>query len=460
MKRRSSIPPLFKHQVESVKFMLANPRVFDASDPGTGKTRVQIEVIAARLRREKGAALIIAPKSLMQSAWQDDFSKFAPHIKTVVATAERRGKVFDEEADVYITNTDATTWLAKKPPKFFKRFHTLVIDEVSTFKHNTSLRSKSLNKIRGYFKYRYGLSGTPRANKLTDIWNPVFVLDDGQRLGKSFFQFRNAVCHPVQVGPQPNMVKWEERPEATQAVAHLISDITVRNKLEDCLDIPENHLYSVTYHMSAKQTKAYNAMVKDAYTQLDSGHIITAVNAAVVGTKLLQIASGASYSESDGYATVDTGRYELIADLVEQRQYCVVFFLWSHQRDLLIKEFKKRGITHAVLDGSTKLKDRKGYVKLYQAGFYRVLLLHPLTGAHGLTLVKGTTTIWASPTYNLEIFQQGNRRIYRAGQTQKTETIVVLAKDTIEDTVFGKLQDKDAKQLNMLDILNDTRRTK
>lgn len=449
--------------------MSTRSRVLDSSDPGTGKTRVQIELFAARRKRGGGAALVIAPKSLLRSAWQDDFQKFAPEMKTIVAPAEKREQAFSQVGDVYITNTDATKWLAQQPTSFFRCFDTLIIDELSSFKHHTSQRSKALNKIKKHFANRYGLTGTPNANSITDIWHQVFVLDDGQRLGKSFYQFRNSVCQPKQVGPQPNMLQWEDKPGAELAVGHLLADMVVRHKFEECLDIPENHTYSVPYHMSPKQAKAYQQMEKNAIALLDSGRIVSSVNAAGVMTKLLQIASGATYSDEGtgntllqtkamdalGYAPIDSGRYELVADLVEQRDHSVVFFNWAHQRDLLVKEFKKRDITYAVIDGNTSDKARKEAVDHFQAGFYRVLLAHPQSAAHGLTLTKGTTTIWASPTYNLEHFLQGNRRIYRAGQTQKTETIMVLAPGTVEDKVFQSLQEKDARQGNMLDLLKE-----
>jgi len=133
----------------------------------------------------------------------------------------------------------------------------------------------------------------------------------------------------------------------------------------------------------------------------------------------------------------------------------VVFFNWVHQRDLLIEEFEKRGITFTLIDGTTNDNERAESVRMFQAGFYKVLLAHPASAAHGLTLTKGTATIWTSPTYNLEHFIQGNRRIYRAGQTQKTETIMVLAPGTIEDKVFAKLQEKDVRQSSMLSLLQD-----
>lgn len=449
--------------------MDTRPRVLDASDPGTGKTRVQIELFAARRATGGGAALVIAPKSLLRSAWEDDFKKFAPHINVSVAPADKREAAFNVPADVYVTNTDAVNWLAKQDAKFFKRFDTLIIDELSAFKHHTSGRSKAINKIKKHFKHRYGLTGTPNSNTITDIWHQMFILDDGQRLGKSFYQFRNSTQTPEQIGPRANMLKWTDKPGAEIAVGGMIQDMVVRHKFEECIDIPANHEYSVPYHMSPKQAKAYQQMEKNAIALLDSGRIVSSVNAAGVMTKLLQIASGATYSEEGtgntllqtkamdalGYAPIDSGRYELVADLAEQRDHSVLFFNWAHQRDLLVKEFEKRGITYAVIDGSTADKQRKEAVDLFQQGFYRVLLAHPQSAAHGLTLTKGTATIWASPTYNLEHWLQGNRRIYRAGQTQKTETIVVLAPGTVEDKVFQKLSDKNVRQSNMLSFLQE-----
>ena len=196
---------------------------------------------------------------------------------------------------------------------------------------------------------------------------------------------------------------------------------------------------------------------KNAIVRLSGGEIISSLNAAGVMTKLMQIASGASYSEAEdhGYVNIDTARYELVVDLAKQREHSVVFFNWQHQKDQLVKELERQGLTYVVIDGTTSDKARKEAVDRFQKGFYRVLLAHPQTAAHGLTLTRGTATIWASPTYNLEHWLQGNRRIYRAGQKQKTETIVVLAPGTIEDKVFKKLTDKNVRQLNMLNFLQE-----
>lgn len=447
--------PLFQHQTTSIQFMADKERVLDASDPGTGKTRVAIEDFAARRKCGGGCALIVAPKSLLTTAWADDFTKFAPYMVTSVATAKDREAAFAVTADAYITNTDAVRWLVKQAPQFFRKFDTLIVDEVSAFKHPTSQRSKALAKIKRYFHYRRALSGTPNANTILDVWHPLFILDDGHRLGKSYYHFRNSVCQPEQVGPQPNMVKWHDRPGAESAVGELIKDITIRHKFEDCVDIPENHEYSVKFHLNAKHMKTYAQMSVMELAQLKSGKVITAVNAAVVTNKLLQISSGAVYDEFSKYHVVDTDRYELIADLVAARRHSIVFFLWAHQRDLLIDFFSKLGITYVVIDGTASDTQRTQAVQDFQAGLYRVMLAHPQSAAHGLTLTRATSTIWASPTYNLEHFLQGNRRIYRAGQTQKTETLMVLAEGTLEEKVAARLADKNLKQMDLLKLLQE-----
>lgn len=446
------IPQLFAHQKVSIQRHAKQPRIFDTSDPGTGKTLVQIIDFAERRRKGGKCLLVLATKSLLTSAWEADFRKFAPHLKVSVAFAENRADAFATPADAYVTNHDAANWLVKQPASFFAKFDTLVIDESTAFKHHTSQRSKAVAKIVKHFSYRRLLTGTPNSNGVCDLWHQMYLLDDGQRLGKSFFAFRKAACDPVQKGPAANMINWVDKGSVEITVAALIRDITIRNKFEDCVDIPPNHQYPRTFTLSRSHMKAYATMRDDRLLEL-SKTTVTAVNAAAVAGKLLQIASGAVYDDNSSYSLIASQRYELILDLVEEREHSIVFFNWAHQREELIKEAEKRGISFAVYDGTTNDKNRTAIVKDYQAGEYRVLFAHPQSAGHGLTLTKGTASIWASPTYNLEHFLQGLKRVHRIGQTQKTETIVIVAEGTIDEAVWQALQDKNVKLVELLEGL-------
>lgn len=454
----SNIPPLYEHQKRSIELLKVSNEVFDMSDPGTGKTRVQIEDFAERRRNGGAPALVLATKSLLKSAWGDDFKKYAPDMKVSLAYASNREKAFAADADVYVTNHDAVASLAKQPTSFWKPFKngTLIIDESSAYKHHTSQRAKAVAKIAKLFTYRRLLSGTPNSNGICDLWHQVKILDNGKRLGNSFFAFRGAVCESNQIGPMANMVKWTDKPHAEATVSAAIADMTIRHQFEDCVDIPPNHKYSVPYNMSTKHMAIYKALEAESVLYLNSGANITAINGAALYTKLLQTASGAVYDSEGDYALVDTDRYELVIDLAEQRKHSIVFFNWVHQRDELIKLAKARGISYALIDGTvTRKGERERIVEAYEKGYYQILFGHPQSMAHGLTLVRGTATIWASPTSNLEHYQQGLKRIHRIGQTQKTETIMVVAPGTIEEKVYLSLQDKNLHMASLLDYLKE-----
>jgi SNF2 family DNA or RNA helicase len=450
------IPPLFDHQKTSIDFFKGKDRVFDASDPGTGKTRIAIEDFTARLAEGGGKALVIGPKSSLKSTWKADFKKFAPNVHVECAYARNREEAFWTDANVYVTNHDATKWLAKQNTHFFDGFDTLIVDEIGAFKHATSQRSKALIKIKDHFTHRLGMNGTPTPNTITDIWHQMFIIDDGQRLGNSFFRFRQATCTPKQVGPSANMLKWEDKEGAADAVSKLMEDITIRHIFEECLSIPKNFQYAVPYTLTPKQQAAYAQMKEQQIALLSETKVIDAVNAAAVATKLLQISSGAVYDSNGDAHIVDTERYDMVIDLAEQRKHSVVFFLWKHQKEQLIAEAIKRKISYCLIDGTVSDTKRNQAIELYQQGMYRICFAHPQSAAHSLTLTKGTATVWPCPTYNLEHYQQGFRRIYRAGQTQKTETIVVVAENTIEEQVWEALQNKKVKMDDLLNQLTET----
>lgn len=229
-------------------------------------------------------------------------------------------------------------------------------------------------------------------------------------------------------------------------VGELIKDITIRHKFEDCVDIPENHRYSVAFELSAKHRMLYDELEASSMLILREGNV-RAINKAGLLQKLLQCLSGAVYNEEGGHSKIASERYELVMDLVEERDHSIVFYLWDHQVDEMVELAKKRGYSYEVWN-----PDRPEIEQEYQAGRYKVLFAHPASAGHGLTLTKGTATIWPSPTYNLEHFIQGLKRVHRISQKEKTETIVVVAEGTRDEVVWERLQGKD---MNMSALLSE-----
>jgi len=453
---------LWEHQDTSVKFSRRRNRIFDASDPGTGKTRVHLEVWYHRYKkRSAGKLVVFAPKSLLQSAWGADIREWLPKgVTYVIARATNREAMFNEDADIYITNTDAAKWMAKKPARWFDRFGeqpTLLIDEITSFKHRTSARSRAVRKIAGYFHYRTGLTGTPNSNTILDLWHQMLIIDDGELLGQSFARFRNTACDYQR---NPFGGKWLDKPGIEEAVADRIKRLCLRHQFDECMDIPPNHRYTVEFEMPAGLRRHYENMVREAVLLLESG-TVSAINQGVLRTKLLQIASGAVYGDDDQgrrrdptYQLLDRGRYILVSDLVEARDHSVVFFNWKHQREELKIEFELRGIKYAVLDGNTPDREREETVERYQDGDLQTLAMHPKTGAHGLTLTRGRATIIASPFDEADLLKQAIHRIWRGGQEFKTETILVRARGCrVEQRVYDNLLRKTGRMETLLEIL-------
>jgi len=79
--------------------------------------------------------------------------------------------------------------------------------------------------------------------------------------------------------------------------------------------------------------------------------------------------------------------------------------------------------------------------------------MHPKTGAHGLTLTRGRSVIWASPRYEADYLRQGIARIRRGTQDKKTENIMLCANGTLERSVYDKLIAKLKKMDEFLSVM-------
>jgi len=437
----------FEHQKTTTDFILNNERVLVTSDPGTGKTR---SVIDAFVRRSESKMLVLAPLSILEASWGDDIKKFAPQLTFAVAYAKNREKAFLEDVDIVITNHDAVKWLVKNS-KYLSQFDMLCIDEFTAFKNKDSQRSKAALKIAQHFKYRVAMSGTPNSNTILDIWHPTLIIDDGERLGRRFYGFRSAVCTSHFNGFAN---EWVDKSDAQEIVAAALHDINIRYKLEECIDMPEQTTRQMYVTLPKTIQSQYIALAEDSvlYTGKTT---INAVHAGAKVKKLLQLCTGAVYDEHGVAQGIHTERYDLVMQLVQERKHSLVAFNWKHERDHMTALANKLGISYGVIDGSTPSHKRKDIVDRIQAGQLQVVFAHPQSAGHGLTMTKATSIIWSSPTYNAEHYQQFNRRIYRAGQTQRTEIIQIAAKDTWETDVYEKLDGKLTRMEELLTILNE-----
>lgn len=435
------------HQKENAKFWRNTIRMFNHDDTGTGKT---MSALAGYEISMEGRLLVVAPLTILKCAWGQDIDQYLPNFKWAVAhgTPQKRMDAFATQADIVLINHDGVNWLAENLD-LLDRFSHIVVDEYTAFKNRTTKRSKAMQKVAMQTKFLCLMSGTPNSNKITDLWFPTILLDDGARLGNNFHRFQQSVCEGRSVPGVHNAVEWVEKDGSRDIVANLLRDITIRHAREDCIDIPENTTQMLHVDMPASVMKQYKELEDESLLALESG-LITAVHAGSRTKKILQLLSGAVYDAEGQIVKVHQHRYELVMDLIEARTHCLVAFNWKHERNALISLAEKRNMSYAVIDGDTPPNKRQEIVNDYQAGRYRVIFAHPQSAGHGLTMTRGVATIWASPTYNAEHYQQLNARIDRKGQTQETETICICASNTKEEDVYEKLNGKLTRMSDLL----------
>ena len=450
-----AIPPLFNHQQETADFILPKSSTFCTSTPGTGKTRSMLEVHD----KTPNKTLVVAPKTILEAVWVEDARTFYPDHNCEAFNRKFQKDphyikgLFDTN-DIVVINHDAVTDFFKwvKGTHLLDNYDRLIIDEFTAFKNRTAIRSKNMNKLSDHFEYKTLLSGSPMPNGLLDIWHPAFILDGGQRLGHNFFHFRNAVCQPVQKGRFQTFVEWEVIDGAVEEVGHLLRDITIRHELEQVVDMPERIYRTMTLTMPATLRKQYEKMKATALLELQEENI-SAVNAAVLGGKLLQIASGSLYGNDGTIRKLHDDKYQIATQLVKERDHSLIFYQWKHQHHALSELLTKEKISFESINGDTAQDKRSQIVQGFQDGKYQTLLIQPAAAAHGLTLTRSTTSIWVSPTFNLEHFVQANYRDYRIGQKKRSEVIMLKYADTLEGKVYNNLQGKIQSQTKLLEIL-------
>lgn len=443
---------LMAHQAETARQMsVVQPTgIINGSDPGTGKTIASLAGFMQSTIPNK-RLLVLAPLTILKASWLDDIEKaYGNTLKAQIAhgASKRYNVMRDQSNTVVVTNHDAVNWIAKDL-SLLNGFTHMVIDESTAFKNPTTQRYKAIALMRPHFQHISVLSGTLRPNSILDLWGQVNLVDGGKSLGDQYYRFRATVCEPKQVGKDAKAIQWIEKDGASDYVLDKIKHLFVRFRAEDCIDLPPHSERFMRLTMPPAIRKAYYDTLKNkAY--VDEHNRVIPKNAGILVQKLQQILAGALYDEDGRVVSVHEDRTELTIDLVREREHSVVAYLWGHQLESLKKLADKHSIKYGVINGSVNVAERARVVDEFQAGNLQVVFAHPAAASHGLTLTRGTATIWTSPPMSAEHFLQFNRRIYRNGQTQKTETIMVAYDGTRETDLYDKLNGKIEGVMNTL----------
>ena len=480
-----------EYQRTAIDKILTTPRCGLFLDMGLGKTVITLTAVERLMYDsfEVGRVLVIAPLRVAEDTWSRECEKWEHlrhlTISKILGTPAQRRAALAAEADIYIINRENVVWLCEelsknKPPRFAKSvgacdedftkpsqrrrgrhelrscrgcapilnnwcFDMVVIDELSSFKSPKAQRFRALRKVIGGSRRVVGLTGTPAPNGLIDLWSEMYLIDGGERLGRTVTGYRERYFVPDKRN-QTTIFTYKPKPEAEAAIRAKLADICVSMKAEDWLTLPGRIDCVTAVKLTPAQRKAYDKFERDMYIEFTEGDV-SAVSAAALTNKLLQYSNGAMYTESGDYIETGEGKLDALGEIIEAANGAPILCFYSYKHDL---ERIQRRFPQAV-----KLESAE-HIAAWNEGKIPLLLAHPAGAGHGLNLqAGGNIIVWFGLTWSLELYQQANARLHRQGQQRAVIVHHLLTENTADERVYRSLRDKSAVQDELLEALKE-----
>lgn len=436
------------YQETAVEFIRGRKRAALFLDMGLGKTAIVLRALTPEML----PVIVTAPKRVAENTWLEEVEKWRPDLTISVAAGSpaKRRKALESSSDIIVISRDNLADAVEHADKF----RTFVMDEMSSFKNRASQRWRNAKKVtrgRGV-KYIWGLTGTPSPNSFLELWPQMYLLDGGEALGTTLGGFRERYFTAGHSMPNGIITEWHAKPGAHKRIMMLLEPSCLSMGTEGRVALPPVTYNYIEIPLEEKQARVYHELKKNLVVDLDiiGDSIRSASSAAVLGGKLRQIAAGISYVDDADlkggeYHVLSNQRVKKVQEIVDTATSPVmVFYQYRAEFEQLQKALGKNAHT----------MDEPNIVKRWNAGEIPILLAHPASAGHGLNLqFGGHTLVWSSLTWNLEEYQQANKRLARSGQKNPVVIHHLIAPGTIDEAVVKALEGKDSLQKSLLDYL-------
>jgi SNF2 family DNA or RNA helicase len=453
----SGIYTPFKAQKDTAEFLTLHPRAYVLNDLGTGKTLAALWAYDyLRSVNKVNKLLVVCPLSTMERTWADEIFRHFPHLnyQVLYGSKDRRLKLLEQDADVYIINHDGLRIILDTLDKR-DDIDIVITDEIAQCARNAQTdRWKFLNttinrQVAGK-RWCWGMTGTPTPNAPTDAWAQCRLVTPSS-VPPYYRRFRDQVMRQV------NNFLWVPRSNATEVV-HDVMQPSIRFSRAECVDLPPCLFQNRTVEMSPTQKRAYADMFGKLKAEINGGQVL-AVNEAIKTSKLVQIACGVAYDGSGEEIVTDaTSRLEVTREIIEEAEGKVIVFVPFVSAVHYVADYlRKSGLSVEVVYGEVKKSERDRIFGEFQRdGDPRVIVAQPGAMSHGLTLTKANTIIWYAPIFSNDTYDQASGRITRPSQTM-TQFIINIEGSPIEQLMYSRLRNKQKMQGLLLSMVEDSR---
>ncbi len=444
-----------EYQKFAIRNLIGKNRLALFLDMGLGKTVCTLTAINELMynRLEINKVLVIAPLKVARLTWQEEIDKWDHlhhlRISRVVGTDAQRRRALERNADIYIINRENTVWLLeymKEERAGRWPFQMLVIDESSSFKNRNSKRFKAARSMAQVTPRLVELTGTPAPNGLMDLWSQIYLIDLGERLGRTITAYRDTFFLPDKRN-KTQIWSYKLKKGAEKEIYRRIRDVAVSMKAEDHIKLPERVDNIIHIDMPEKIRRIYEEMENEYLISLDEETVV-ATSAGVVMNKLLQMANGAVYTtENPKWVLIHDLKLKVLEEIMEANEDKPIMVFYQYQHDLERLQDYFKHFEPIVLKTDQDKRD-------WDEGKIRMLLAHPASMGHGLNLqAGGHIIVWFGLTWNLEQYQQANARLYRQGQKESVIIHHICVSRTADDIVMERLTAKRIVQDDLIEAV-------
>ena len=442
----------YPHQEAGVRWLIEHPAAALFWGMGSGKTVTTLTAIDQLLHdlMEDGPVLVVAPKRVALSTWATECAKWEHlqhlRVSVLVGTRNQRVTALDTPADLYVINRENVQWLVEWCQRHCKGwpFPIVVLDELSSFKSAQAKRWKALKRVRGRIRRLIGLTGTPRPNGIEDLWPEVYLLDQGERLGRTLTQFRARYLVPEKMNGHV-VYSYRPRDGAEAEVYDRISDICMSVKKEDVISLPGQVYEDIVLPAPPGLLKQYKAFEREKVLEcLDADGEIVAGSAAALLGKLAQFAGGSIYDMDGAVHVIHDIKLDALEELIEAAggDPVLVLYGYRHEADRIRQRIRCRSL------------DNQEDIDAWNRGEIPVALAHPASCSHGLNLqAGGHITVWYSLTFSYELYAQANERLNRPGQKNVCIVYHLILKGTVDEKILQALNHKENGQNAIVEAL-------
>ncbi len=436
------------------RFILDTPRCNLWAVPGLGKSAISYSVLDILMLMGSNffPALIIAPKKVCDLTWPAEQKKWLDFagikVVQILGEADVRDEALMARGDVYLINYDNVPWLTERLKRKKWPFKIVIADEARRLagfrgewrvnEHGTrwlqthgagGVRSKALAMIAEHVGRWINLTGTPATNGLKDLWGQNWFCDFGERLGNSYGDYMKRWFYE---NPYSRVVELRH-PSCEQEIYSKLADVSMSLRAEDWFDIKQPLVMRREVELPPEARRIYDTMERDFFIQLGDREI-NAVNAAVLSSKLLQLASGAVYGAEKSVNHVHDAKIEELKSIVSELDEPLLVSYWfKFEIPMLKKAFPEFRVFAGQAEEDAW---NKGKIKL--------MGVHPASAGHGVNLADGGRAIaHFSHSWDLEMKIQVNGRNgvvrqMQAGYDRAVLQYEICAKDTMDEVVLAR----------------------